>query len=86
MLLISFKVRESEIASAATLVGDVSTTPTSKPPVAHPNISVVAPANRIHLQLVGDRTKRPKDVDDVVSPTVLIIPRRDSLLPLLSKN
>lgn len=84
--LTSFKVRESEVASAATLVGEMSTTPLSKPPVARLNTSVILPANRVHLQLVGDKTIRSKDVDDTVSPLFPMAPKICSLLLLPSKN
>ena len=62
-------MKESEVASAATLVGSASTTPLSKPPVAHSNNSVTPPADYGRSQPVGDKTSRAKDKDDAVGPT-----------------
>jgi len=78
-------VRESEVASAATLVGDTSTTPLTKPPVPNINTSAILPADCVLLQFddtaKGTNTVGPTRPHNAQQPLITSQPRLILLKP-----
>lgn len=87
------EVRDNEAASAATLVGNVSTsTPLTKFQVAHPIVASILPADRVYLQSVSETLKGRNRVKHTVGPIVphngqqLLTARKPSLVQLRSPD